>query len=137
MQQTRHSLGYVMLIIAVIVLPTAAALGWYQITRDPEFRPLGITREALRAYGVPGSGTDVTAYVDWPASQASQTARQQLARDIAISFAAKGVDVQVVFRRAEGTPRITYVVGKSVLGPYPASRAAQGIEAAVEAYRMY
>lgn len=137
MQKTRNSLGYVMLIVAVITLPTAAALGWYQITRDPELRPLGITREALRDYGIPGSGAEVTAYVDWPSARTDQSARQQLARDIAVSFAAKGVDVRVVFRSAEGTPRITYVVGRSVLGPYPASRAAQGIEAAVEAYRMH
>jgi hypothetical protein len=137
MHQTRRSLVYVMLIIAIVVMPTAVALGWYQITRDPNFRPLGITREALRDYGVPGAGIDLIAYVDWPAAKAGHPARRQLGDDLTDSFASKGVEARIVFRDAGGSPQITYVVGKSVIGPYPASRAAEGIAAAVEAYRMH
>jgi hypothetical protein len=137
MQNTRRSLAYVMLIIAIVVMPTALALGWYQITRDPNFRPLGITREALRDYGVPGAGVDLIAYVDWPAAKAGHPARLQLGNDLSDSFASKGVEARIVFRDASGSPQITYVIGKSVIGPYPASRAAEGIAAAVEAYRMH
>lgn len=137
MQQTRRSLAYVMLIVAVVVMPTAVALGWYQVTRDPNFRPLGITREALRAYGVPGAGVEVVAYVDWPAAHSGHAARGRLADDLVTSFAAKGVDVNLVFRDGPGSARVTYVIGDSVLGPYPTSRAAEGVAAAVEAYRMH
>lgn len=137
MHQTRRSLAYVMLIIAVVVLPTVAALGWYQYTRDPNLRPLGITREALREYGDPSAGVEVVAYVDGVSPETSQAARQRLANDLRISFASKGVDVRLVFRDGEGTTRITYVIGNSVIGPYSTARAAEGIAAAVEAYRMY
>ena len=137
MQQTRRGLAYVTLIILVLALPTAGALGWFYLTRDPNLRPLGITREALRAYGEAGQGVEVVAYVDWVQPGGSATARRHLADDLAISFAAKGVDVRVVFRDGHDATLITYVVGKSVFGPYPATRAAEGVAAAVEAYRMY
>ncbi len=137
MHNTRRSLVYVMLIIAVVVMPTAVALGWYQFTRDPNFRPLGITREALRDYGVPGAGVDLIAYVDWPTAKAGHPARLKLGNDLTNSFASKGVEARIVFRDASGSPQITYVIGKSVIGPFPASRAAEGIAAAVEAYRMH
>jgi len=136
MHQTHRSLAYVMLIILIITLPTALALGWYRFTQNPNLRPLGITREALRAYGVPGTGVEVVAYVDWPAAHSRHSARQQLSDDLRASFSSKGVDVLVVFRSTDGPTRVTYEVGNSVLGPYPTGRAAEGIAAAVEAYRM-
>jgi hypothetical protein len=43
----------------------------------------------------------------------------------------------LVFREARGATSVTYVVGNSTLGPYSTSRAAEGIAAAVEAYRMH
>jgi len=137
MEPTRRSLAYVMLIITVIILPTALTLGWYQLTRDPNLRPLGITREALRAYGVPGVGIDVVAYVDWVPPRTGGFTRRQLADDLATSFAAKGVDIRVVFREGRDATRITYVIGRTNLGPFPINRAAEGVAAAVEAYRMY
>ncbi len=137
MQQMRRSLGYVMLIIAVVVLPTAIMLSWYQFTRDPNLRPLGITREALRAYGIPGGGVEVVAYVDGPTGGAGESARRRLANDLRASFGSKGVDVRLVFREAPGSARITYVIGNSVIGPYSPNRAAEGVAAAVQAYRMH
>ena len=136
MHHTRRSLSYVFLIIAVIVAPTAVALGWHLFTGDPTVRPLGITREALRDFGIPSTGGEIVAYVDWPPG-AGQTARKRLADDLRVSFASKGVDVRLVFREAGGSVRVTYVIGKSVLGPYSRARAAEGIGAAVEAYRMH
>ena len=136
MHHTRRSLSYVFLIITVIVSPTAIALGWYQYTRDPTVRPLGITRDALRQFGVFGTGGEIVAYVDWPPG-AGQTARKRLADNLRMSFASKGVDVRLVFREAGGPVRVTYVIGNSVLGPYSSARAAEGVGAAVEAYRMH
>lgn len=137
MKRTRQSLFYVSLIFLIVVLPTAIALGWYEVTRDPNLRPLGITREALRDYGVPGAGVDLIAYIDWPAEKTGHPARQKLATDLAASFAAKGVEARLVFRSSNGSAQVTYVIGKSVIGPYPANQAAEGIEAAIDAYRMY
>ena len=58
MLQTRRNLFFVIALILVIVLPTALALGWYKISRDPNMRPLAVTREALRDYGVAGIGAE-------------------------------------------------------------------------------
>ncbi|MCB1357361.1 MAG: hypothetical protein KDK53_12955 [Maritimibacter sp.] len=137
MLQTRRNLFFVIALILVIVLPTALALGWYKISRDPNMRPLAVTREALRDYGVAGIGADLVAYVDWPGSNAESPARRQLARDLTAAFAAKGVEARLVFRDTNGPAQVTYVIGKSVLGPYPTTHAAEGIAAAVDAYRMY
>lgn len=137
MQQARRSLTYVLMIIAVIVLPTAVALGWYAFTRDPNLRPLGITREALRAYGGVGAGPEVVAYVDWVPPSTGGFTQHRLADDLVKSFRSKGVDVRVVFREGRATTRITYVVGRTTLGPFPTARAAEGVAAAVEAYRMH
>ena len=120
------------LIITVVVLPTAMMLSWYHYTQNPHLRPLGITREALREYGVPGAGVEIVAYVDGPSGR-----NAQLASDLRASFGSKGVDVRLVFREAGGATRVTYVVGNSTLGPYSTARAAEGIAAAVEAYRMH
>lgn len=137
MKRTRQNLVYVSLIVLIVVLPTVIALGWYQITRDPNFRPLGITREALRNFGDPSMGVDLIAYIEWPAAETESPARRKLAADLAASFAAKGVEPRLVFRTSNGAPQVTYMIGKSVIGPYPVSRAAAGIEAAIDAYRMY
>lgn len=137
MQQTRRSLIYVLIIIAIVVMPTAVMLGWYQFTRDPNLRPLGITREALRAYGEPGQGAELVAIVDWASPHAAGMTQHQLARDLTASFASKGVEVRVLFRDGHEATRVTYVIGKTQLGPYPATRAAEGIAAAVDAYRMH
>ncbi len=137
MQQTRRSIAYVFGIIAVVVLPTAMMLGWYQITRDPNLRPLGITRESLRAFGESGAGVDLVAVVDWVPPRTGGFTQRQLAKDLTASFASKGVEVRVLFREGRDATHVTYVIGRTRLGPYPAARAAEGIAAAVEAYRMY
>jgi len=136
MRPARQNLLYVSLIFLIVVLPGALALGWYYYSRDPNFRPLGITREALRDYGVPGQGMDLIAYIDWPTAKADSPARKKLATNLAASFASKGVAARLIFRDTTGAAQVTYVIGKSTIGPYPVSQAAQGISMAVEAYRM-
>lgn len=137
MQNARRSLAYVLLIVSVAILPSAAMLGWYQVTQNPNLRPFGITREALRAYGDPESGVDLVVFIDWPETTARDTARRHLAGDIASSFTSKGVEARFVFRDRGSAPLVTYVIGKSVIGPYPARQASRGITAAVQAYRMH
>ncbi len=132
MLQTSRGLGYVFMIIAVIVLPTAMMLGWYIYTRDPNLRPLGITREALRDSGAIDRPVDIVAYVYGPRAPG-----RQLGAGLRASFEAKGVELRLVFREEGKTTKVTYAIGRSVLGPYTRAHAAEGINAAVEALRMY
>lgn len=128
---------YLSLIITVVVAPTMVSLTWYSWTKDPNFRPLAVTREALRAYGYVGDGVEIIAMVDWVPSRAGNYTRTALTKALTESFQSKGVDVDVVFRPGADTTRVTYLIGKTALGPYLTSRAAEGVAAAVEAYRMH
>ncbi|PIE07894.1 MAG: hypothetical protein CSA74_05160 [Rhodobacterales bacterium] len=132
MRKTSQGLGSVFGIIAVIVLPTAMMLGWFLYTRDPNLRPLGLTREALRDSGGFRQDVGIVAHIDGP-----RVAGERLGLALRASFESKGVELRLVFRENGDATTVTYVIGKSVLGPYPRSRAAEGIAAAVAAFRMY
>lgn len=132
----RRSLSYVLLIAFLVVLPTAVALLWYRITGDPNLRPLGITEQALRAY----SGSDeleIVVVIDWVQPQAGALTPADLSATLGQAFRAKGVDVHTVYRAGQGATRVTYLVGETVLGPFPIARARDGIVSAVEAYKMH
>jgi len=132
----RRSYAYLMLIVIVVVAPTAASLGWYQMSKDPHLRPLGITQQAIRAYENGGEGLEIVALVDLANENVGGPSHEALAATLRRSFSAKGMDVRIVFRDSGGGLRITYLVGRSVVGPFPASRASEGIAAAVAAFRM-
>ncbi|GGD20579.1 hypothetical protein GCM10011358_01460 [Sinisalibacter lacisalsi] len=135
--QQRRGVAYVSLIAAVIVLPTAVALAWFHVTKDPNLRPLGITEQALRAYRGDGDSREIVALVDWGPTRPGGPSKAQLALSLSRAFAAKGADVRVVFREGRDATRITYVVGGSTLGPFPIARASDGVAAAVEAFTMH
>lgn len=133
----RHSIAYLLLIITVLALPSVASLTWYHISRDPNLRPLGITEQALKAHRGGGEGVEIVALVDWAPPRTGDFSRSQLAITLQRAFEAKGVEVRVVFREGAGVTRVTYRVGRTVLGPYSTGRASEGIAAAVEAYHMH
>lgn len=133
----RQSLGYLFLIILVVVAPTVASLTWYQLSKNPSLRPLGITKQALSAYNSVGEGIEIVATVDWVPPRTGNYTQAQLARALTDSFAAKGVEVRIEFRPGQSASRVTYRIGKTVLGPYSTARASEGISAAVEAYKMH
>jgi len=132
----RHRYTYLMLVIGFLILPSAVALLWYHFSRDPNLRPLGITEQALRAYNGKGEGLEIVAIVDW-APGGGRAARDQFATTLRRAFRAKGADVRVEFRDGQGTPRVTFSVGKTVLGPYTVAAASEGIAAAVQAFNMH
>jgi hypothetical protein len=133
----RQRVAYLILVIVVVVAPTVLALGWYQISRDPNFRPLGVTQQALRAYSGGGDGVEIVAVVDWAPARSGGYTRAQLMQALSQSFAAKGVEVRIELRSGHPVTQVTYIVGKTVLGPFGTTQAAEGIAAAVEAYHMH
>ena len=133
----KRSLSFVFLIIAVMVLPSAVALGWYQMSQNPSLRPLGVTKEALSAYNGGADGLEIVAMVEWVPPRTGNYTKARLAQSLAQSFAAKGVEVRIEFREGRQATRVSYRVGKTVLGPYSTARASEGIGAAVEAYKMW
>ncbi len=133
----QSNLRYLVVLVLIISAPSVLALAWFYYTKDPNLRPLGLTVEALQNYAGIGPGIEIVAVVDGINSSISEEARNQLRATLETAFQAKGVDVRVVMHEGAGSPRITYNVGKTILGPYPTSQASVGISEAVEAFRMH
>lgn len=133
----RRGLAYLFGVILFVIAPTAISLGWYAISANPNLRPLAITKQSLAAYNGESDGIEIVARIDWGTEAGGEAARSRFARDLAISFAAKGVEVRIRFEETRGNTRVTYEVGETTLGPFDRSRAADGINAAVEALKMY
>ena len=137
--KNRLNLFYILGLIALIVLPTAVTLGLHHVSRDPNLRPFSVTQQSLAAYeratGT-GSGVEIVAQVEWDRATA-EVSQRHMRRAITDAFRSKGVEVYVAFVSGGEATRVTYVVGHSRIGPFPAHRAAEGVSAAVDAYRMH
>lgn len=130
-----RNLKLLIAITTVVVLPTLAALTWYAITKDPTIRPLGITKRALEQQGSTDAAGLIILITFDPAEDA--IASEALGRKITRALEAKGVTGEVEYRRIQGHEiSVTYLVGASEIGPFRASKAKNGINAAVGAYRM-
>ncbi|MAM63253.1 hypothetical protein [Maritimibacter sp. UBA3975] len=138
MAATRRNLSYIFAIIGLLVLPTAFSLSYHAITGNPNLRPLGVTSDSMRAYEAGGAeGVRIVALVDWVPPRTGGYSRNRLDRAITRAFNAKGVEVVVRFKPGEEVTRVSYLVGNSTIGPFSTARAAEGISAAVDAYRMH
>lgn len=133
----QRSVTHLLIVILLVVAPTAGTLTYYYLTKNPTVRPLGITREALDAFEQGGQRFEIVANVAFDARDSGGKSRAQLQRDLINAFRAKGVHVNVQFTRTGGSGTwITYVIGPSTMGPYALSEASDGVNKAVEAYRM-
>ncbi|MCK8463402.1 hypothetical protein MUY35_06015 [Aliiroseovarius sp. S1339] len=131
----RRGVILLVVIICVVALPGAAALGWYSYTKDPTFRPLGVTK-ADRDKQDEGRRADIIAHVRWDGiteAQSSDTFRQSLIQ----AFDIKNVDLHAIVTDApnQGTS-VTYEVGASRIGPFKKARAVKGVNAAIAAFYM-
>ncbi|NDW54217.1 hypothetical protein [Aliiroseovarius sp. PrR006] len=130
-----RNLKILIAIIVVVVLPTAVALTWYWVTKDPTIRPLGITKRALVERTAEDGGLLTIVIRFDPALDTK--ASEVLGEKISYAFEAKGVVASVKSLPAPGQDMtVTYLIGASIIGPYSASHASSGINAAVGAYRM-
>lgn len=130
-----RNLKILIAIVVVVVLPTAAALTWYAVTKDPTIRPLGITKRALVEQTAEEGGL-LTILIRFDPAQDAK-ASEALGAKIVHAFEAKGVAGNVKHLPVPGQEMtVTYLIGASTIGPYSASQAPSGINAAVGAYRM-
>ncbi|WP_300516084.1 hypothetical protein [Aliiroseovarius sp.] len=134
----QRSVTHLLIVIFLVVAPTAGALTYYWWTKNPSVRPLGITRESLDAFERGGGPVfEIIAQISYDPRHSGGRSQAELHRIFSNAFRAKGVHVNVKFARTGGAGTwVTYVVGPSTIGPYPLSEASNGINKAVEAYRM-
>ncbi len=135
MARRQRGIATFVLIVLLISGPTMFSLGWYKVTGDPLLRPLGVTEQSMRAY-YGAQGYEIVARVDWDETR-SGVSKDAMRQALVNAFKVKGVEVHVVFGTSNNGTHITYRVGPSTIGPFPQARAAEGINAAVEAYRMF
>ncbi|MEC7762711.1 MAG: hypothetical protein VX874_12470 [Pseudomonadota bacterium] len=135
----RRNFFYVLVVIALLVTPTAASLGFYVITQDPNLRPLGVTQEALSAYarGRIDGQVHVVAQIEWVPGNTAGYSQRAFEMALENAFRAKGVEVFVFFHDGVDRTRVNFRVGRSTIGPFSPAQAARGVTAAVDAYRMH
>lgn len=127
-----------MLIAACIVLPAMAALAAYFITKNPHFRPLGVTIQKLADAGLIDETGEIIAVITIGDQAPKRISNQDYADALRLPFERYNSEVRVKFR---STPQssavtVTYMVGRNKIGPYSFSDAASGIKTAVHAERL-
>lgn len=132
----KRGMATLVAIILLVVTPTAISLLWYWLTGNPLIRPLGITQEKIQAYEGGGKALEIIAVVEWDQARAGTLSQDELGTVLSQAFRSKGLKVRLMYRPSDTGIRVTYKVGPSVIGPFSQGRAAEGVGAAVDAYRM-
>lgn len=128
----------VSLVAAFIVLPAALSLSAYFITKNPNFRPLGITLDSLTEAGLIESSGEIIAVISIGDRSQKQTSKKEYTKALESTFEILESEVEVKFRTVPNSSEIsvTYLVGLNRIGPYPITQAASGVKAAVRAERL-
>lgn len=130
------NIAYLVAVIGAVSLPTVTAVTYHKVTKDPRMKPLAITSDTVAAFsGDPEDLPLITVVIDWAEHENRDIATTQLSNAILRAFQSKGIEATILLRPSDRT-RITYYVGASVIGPYPRSRAAEGIRPAADAAHM-
>ncbi|MFV2033625.1 MAG: hypothetical protein ACC631_00690 [Halocynthiibacter sp.] len=129
---------YLMLVILIVAAPAVLANFFYAITKDPTLRPLAITRDAeAKALGS-RTGLEIIAQINWGSNARANFSQIDLSGRITRAFYAHGESVRVEIQEVAGsdTITVTYIMGRNRFGPNPVANAADGIRAAIIAYRI-
>ena len=122
--------------IALVAAPGGGAYTYYLITKDPTAQPMGLTQESLA--GVTGiKRVEIVAQVRLPPAADNAAMRRRIAEQLSAGFRAYGLELRTEFAAPlPGRTGVTYEVGSSRIGPFALANAAEGVKAAVAAYRM-
>jgi len=128
----------IVLITIFIVGPAVLALSAYVLTKNPSLRPLGITVDSLAEAGQLAEKGLIVAVVDIGTHAPYELSKRDYEKALRTAFDRMNSDVRIRFRSVPNgeTVSVTYIVGESRIGPFPASQAASGISLAVEAERL-
>jgi len=126
-------------ILLILTLPAATSVVMYLITKNPTLRPLARTLNDEEIYNGTAVSKEIIAVVHWSTGRAKNFSKRDLSNTILQAFEAHGVVARMVFKDIDTTDAvtITYKIGRNTLGPSRISRAADSINGAIAAYRMY
>jgi len=126
-------------IVLVVAMPAVSSVVAYQITKNPTLRPLARTLNDEAIYNGTAISNEIFAVIHWSTGRKKNFTRRDLSNAIHQAFASHGVVVRVIFKDVADSSAvtITYKIGRNTLGPTRITRAADSINGAIAAYRMY
>ncbi|SIO18795.1 hypothetical protein [Vannielia litorea] len=131
-----RQLLYGLFIASLLAMPSVVMLAYHRITGDPSLRPLAQTIAPVIFGPAQDEQSDMQVQLRLHAPTREQGLN--MARQLQRTLSAKGIDAQVVIYDVplDEPASVAFVVARNRIGPLPLSRASEGINAAVSAYRM-
>lgn len=126
-------------IILVVSMPATTSVVAYLITKNPALRPLARTLNDEEIYNGTSTAKEIVAVVHWGTGLKKSFTQRDLSNTLHQAFAAHGAVVRVVFKTTDTNKPVTisYKIGRNTLGPTRISKAADSVNGAIAAYRMY
>lgn len=126
-------------IVLVVAMPAISSVVAYQITKNPALRPLARTLNDEAIYNGTAITNEIIAIIHWSTERKKNFTQRELSNAIHQAFASHGAIVRVIFKQVatKNAVTITYKIGRNTLGPTRISNAADSINGAIAAYRMY
>lgn len=133
------SSSVIIAIILVVAMPAVSSVVAYQITKNPALRPLARTLNDEAIYNGTAITNEIIAIVHWSTGREKGFTQRELSNAIHQGFASHGNVVRVIFKDVDTSDAvtITYKIGRNTLGPTRIGNAADSINSAIAAYRMY
>ena len=124
--------------LSLVLGPALIAMALYYVTKNPDFRPLSLTKESLTEYRGESGGPGVTVEVVLPTGTTLRMPREEFEQMLLNSFSMYGTGARFVYSEKYGlkAPQVTYVAGASRIGPYTPNNLASGIKAAAAAFQI-
>ena len=134
----RQNYPAVSLAIIAVAMPTALALGYYYVTGDPNFRPLGITIERLAERGEAVGNDVIFGTITHDGTPEGEKEAEKLSERLVTVFIGKGIDAS--FRLLSNPDakqlQIFYYIDDTRLGPFNPRNAARSVLIAVDALTL-
>jgi len=126
-------------IVLVVAMPAVSSVVAYQVTKNPALRPLARTYNDEAIYNGTAISKEIIALVNWTTRREKSFSKRDLSNAIRQAFASHGAVVRVIFKDIDTADTVTlsYKIGRNTLGPTPITKAADSINSAIAAYRMY
>ena len=133
MAENRTNLGITTRTVVVVALATPAtlALSMFAATGDARWRPLAQTWENTMQFVFASAPLEVA--IAWPEGR-PQSGADAMSDYIRKAIKARGITARITVTRTTGPGSVTYLVGPNHIGPYPLTKAVDGINGAVSAY---
>jgi hypothetical protein len=124
--------------LVLVVGPATVAMALYYATKNPDFRPLSLTRESLTEYRGEIGTLAVTVEVALPPATSLRMPREDFEKMLRDAFSMYGADVRFVYSEEYGlkAPQVIYASGGNRIGPLTPNNLASGIKAAVAAFQI-